>query len=41
MKRSVAALDACVDELLQFADPSSQVIVYMTLAVCATIFFVL
>ena len=41
VKRSVAALDACVDELLQFADPSSQVIVYMTLAVCATIFFVL
>ena len=38
---SVAALDACVEELLQGTDPSSQVIVYMTLAVRATILFVL
>ena len=41
VKASVAALDACVEELLQGTDPSSQVIVYMTLAVCATILFVL
>ena len=38
---SVAALDSCVEELLKCTDPSSQVIVYMTLAVCATILFVL